>query len=68
MNFGTFLDVDGNTLDTVHFPESTRKHPFRGKGIYYLKGFVSEEFGYYTLEVGKMEKLPFMEDIRFDDI
>jgi DNA polymerase-3 subunit alpha len=67
MNFGTFLDVDGNTLDTVHFPESTRKYPFRGKGIYYLKGFVSEEFGYYTLEVGTMEKLPFMEDVRFDE-
>jgi hypothetical protein len=33
-----------------------------------LKGFVSEEFGYYTLEVGKMEKLPFMEDVRFEEI
>jgi DNA polymerase-3 subunit alpha len=67
MNFGTFLDIDGDTLDTVHFPESTRKYPFRGKGIYYLKGFVSEEFGYYTLEVGTMEKLTFMEDVRFDE-
>jgi hypothetical protein len=26
---------------------------------------VTEEFGYYTLEVYKMEKLPFAEDVRF---
>jgi DNA polymerase-3 subunit alpha len=68
MSFGTFLDSDGETLDTVHFPESLRKYPFRGKGIYYLKGFVSEEFGFYTLEVGRMEKLSFIEDVRFKDV
>ena len=66
MSFGTFLDIDGETLDTVHFPESLRKYPFIGKGIYYLKGFVSEEFGFYTLEVGRMDKLRFMEDVRFE--
>jgi DNA polymerase-3 subunit alpha len=68
MSFGTFLDIEGETLDTVHFPESLRKFPFVGKGIYYLKGFVSEEFGFYTLEVGRMEKLSFIEDVRFDDV
>lgn len=68
MSFGTFLDIDGETLDTVHFPESLRKFPFTGKGIYYLKGFVSEEFGFYTLEVGRMQKLRFIEDVRFEDL
>jgi DNA polymerase-3 subunit alpha len=68
MSFGTFLDIDGETLDTVHFPESLRKSPFKGKGIYYLKGFISEEFGFYTLEVGRMEKLRFIEDVRFEDL
>lgn len=68
MSFGTFLDIDGDTLDTVHFPESLRKFPFTGKGIYYLKGFVSEEFGFYTLEVGQMKKLRFIEDVRFEDL
>lgn len=67
MSFGTFLDIEGETLDSVHFPESLRKYPFIGKGIYYLKGFVSEEFGFYTLEVGRMEKLRFMEDVRFEE-
>ena len=67
MNFGTFLDIDGDTIDTVHFPESIRKYPFKGKGIYRLKGFVSEEFGYYSIEIGEMQKLAFIEDVRFDE-
>jgi len=68
MSFGTFLDIEGETLDTVHFPESLRKFPFVGKGIYYIKGFVSEEFGFYTLEVGQMKKLRFIEDVRFEEV
>ncbi len=28
MCFGTFLDRDGNWMDTVHFPDSLRKYPF----------------------------------------
>ena len=67
MNFGTFIDIDGDTIDTVHFPESIRKYPFKGKGIYRLKGFVSEEFGYFSIEVGEMQKLAFIEDVRFEE-
>jgi len=67
MYFGTFIDQEGNIIDTVHFPEVARKYPFYGKGVYQLIGVVSEEFGYYTIEVGQMQKLAFMEDIRFSD-
>ncbi|MEN9441059.1 MAG: hypothetical protein RLZ33_1136, partial [Bacteroidota bacterium] len=67
MYFGTFIDQEGNIIDTVHFPEVARKYPFYGKGVYQLIGVVSEEFGYYTIEVGEMQKLAFMEDIRFSD-
>jgi DNA polymerase III alpha subunit len=67
MFFGTFIDVNGNTLDTVHFPESGRKYPFRGKGIYRLKGIVTEEFGFYTLEVGEMDKISMIQDVRYKD-
>lgn len=58
MQFGTFIDKDGNWIDTVHFPPTVQKYPFRGKGIYRLKGKVMEEFGFYTLEVFKMERMP----------
>lgn len=67
INFGTLIDVDGDTIDTVHFPEALRKYPFMGKGIYRMKGRVTEEFGYYTLEVGQMEKLRLVDDVRFGE-
>ena len=68
MNFGTLIDKNGDTIDTVHFPESVRKYPFLGKGVYFLKGRITEEFGYYCLEVGEMRKIPFKEDVRFEEI
>jgi DNA polymerase-3 subunit alpha len=64
MNFGTFLDPNGDFLDTVHFPQVVVDYPFYGKGIYLIKGKVAEEFAYLTLEVLYLEKLPFMEDVR----
>lgn len=67
MYFGTFIDQNGDILDTVHFPEVARKYPFYGKGIYKLIGVISEEFGYYTIAVGEMVKLSFMEDVRFNE-
>lgn len=67
MYFGTFIDKNGDILDTIHFPEVARKYPFYGKGIYKLVGVISEEFGYFSIEVGEMEKQMFMEDVRFSE-
>jgi DNA polymerase-3 subunit alpha len=57
MCFGTFYDVNGDVFDTVHFPNSTRAFPFRGRGFYELKGKVTEDFGVFALDVHSMEKL-----------
>ena len=57
MHFGTFIDYQGHFIDTVHFPPSAAKYPFRGKGLYRLIGKVVEEFDFYTLEVSQMEKI-----------
>ena len=65
MFFGTFLDADGDFIDSVHFPPVAARYPFRGKGIYRLTGVVMEEFGCLTLEVRKMERLPIIEDPRY---
>lgn len=59
MYFGTFLDIEGNWLDTVHFPPIAKQYPFSGKGIYRLHGKWIEEFGFYSLEVMKMEKVQY---------
>ena len=65
MFFGTFLDLKGNWLDTVHFPPSAKKHPFRGVGCYLLKGKVMDEFSFITIEVAFMSRL---NSINADDL
>jgi len=60
MNFGTFIDEEGLFIDTVHFPNSTAKYPFRGRGIYQLEGKIVEEFDFYSLEVDRMERLGYV--------
>lgn len=58
MYFGTFLDIEGYWIDTVHFPPSARTYPFVGPGCYLLKGKVVDEFDHITIEVETMERLP----------
>jgi DNA polymerase III alpha subunit len=58
MHFATFVDVDGNLYDSVHFPDSLKRYPFRGDGIYLMYGKVVEEFGYAMIEVEKLAKMP----------
>jgi len=57
MHFGTFLDVTGAWLDTVHFPDSAAHYPFRGRGFYAFTGIVMEDFGVLTVSVTFMEKV-----------
>lgn len=65
MNFGTWLDKEGQFFDTVHFPPSLSKYPFQGKGCYLIRGRVVEDFGFPSIEVSKMKKLPFVHDERY---
>jgi DNA-directed DNA polymerase III PolC len=58
MNFAAFLDPEGIFFDTVHFPDSLKKYPFQGHGVYLILGKVVQEFGFPSLEVQKMAKLP----------
>ena len=64
MNFGTFLDVNGEFFDTVHFAPSLKKYPFRGYGVYLLLGKVVEDFGFASLEVEKMARMEVVGDPR----
>lgn len=65
MHFGTFFDADGEFFDTVHFPQSAKQYPFKGKGVYLIKGKIVEEFGFPSIEVEKMAKLPLLKDRRY---
>jgi DNA polymerase-3 subunit alpha len=55
MSFGTFLDVNKDWIDTVHFPAIHAAHPPQA-GFYRLTGKVIEEFGVCSIEVTRVEK------------
>ncbi len=65
MNFGCFIDAEGNFFDTTHFSQSLDNYPFKGSGTYLILGKVVEEFGFPSLEVEKMAKLPVRPDQRY---
>lgn len=67
VHFGTLFDMEGEQLDTVQFQDIALKYPFRGKGVYAIYGKVSEEFGHVTIEVRKIEKIPYRKDVRYTD-
>lgn len=58
MYFGTFIDRDGEWIDTVHFPRAAKQYPFTGSGCYLLKGKVTEEYDFLSIEISEMKHLP----------
>ncbi len=65
MYFGTFIDQKGDFIDTAHFPQIASRYPFRGPGVYQIRGKVVEEFESISIEVTEMERLPMIEDPRY---
>ncbi len=65
MYFGTFLDDKGDFFDTVNFPQSLVHSPFKGAGVYLIKGKIVEEFGFPSMDVEQMAKLPVLSDPRY---
>ncbi len=65
MNFGCFIDPEGDFFDTTHFSQSLKNYPFKGSGTYLILGKVVEEFGFPSLEVEKLAKLPVKPDKRY---
>ncbi|MEO9968196.1 MAG: DNA polymerase III subunit alpha [Reichenbachiella sp.] len=65
MSFGTFIDEAGDFIDTVHFPPSLRQYPFRGKGVYEIKGKLVEEFDFMSVEVVSLIKIHY---VNMDDL
>jgi len=61
MAFCTFLDVNLDWIDTVHFPDSLRYYGIKGRGFYKITGKVVSDFGVFSIEVNKMEKVGYKE-------
>ncbi|MCB8999055.1 MAG: DNA polymerase III subunit alpha [Bacteroidales bacterium] len=65
MHFGAFLDPDGEFFDVVNFPDTLKKYPYKGYGVYLILGKIVEEFGFPSIEVEKMAKLGVIADPRY---
>jgi len=57
MQFGSFLDVESQTFETVSFPQVYRQYYYTGKGIYALKGKIIIEYDVCTLELISWERM-----------
>jgi DNA polymerase-3 subunit alpha len=55
MSFGTFLDLNKDWIDTVHFPLIHAAYPPQA-GFFRITGKVIEEFGVYLIDVTRIEK------------
>ena len=58
MYFGTFIDIEGDWVDTIVFPPVAARYPFSGPGSYVLHGKVVEEFDYLSLEIIWQKRIP----------
>ncbi len=67
MAFSTFLDLDGVCFDSVQFPKVMAQYPIQGAGIYFIKGIVSEDLGYYAINTEQILKIPRLPDPRFTE-
>lgn len=68
MSFGTWTDKNGDFFDTVHFPNTFAKYPFKGSGCYLIVGKVTEDFGFFSLELVSMQKLAFKEKYLLQEV
>jgi DNA polymerase-3 subunit alpha len=68
MHFGTFYDCNGEVFDTVSYPDTAKRYPFRGRGFYSIKGKVVEDFGVMMIEVVSMEKLSMIHKRQFKEL
>ncbi|MBT3383922.1 MAG: DNA polymerase III subunit alpha [Prolixibacteraceae bacterium] len=59
MYFGTWLDLEGRWIDTVHFPNFKNKNPFSGPGCYFITGKVVDEYGFISIETKWMKRLKY---------
>jgi len=67
MRLSTFIDMEGEYFDAVHFPKAVEKYPIYGRGVYACYGRITEDFGHYSMDVIWSEKMPFKTDPRSSD-
>ena len=67
MQIGTFEDRRGVVFDVVLFPPAVARHAIRRRGIYLMRGRISVDYGYASLDVQHLERCAPKLDPRFDE-
>jgi DNA polymerase-3 subunit alpha len=67
MAFSTFLDSEGVCYDSVQFPKIMVKYALNGMGIYWIRGIVTEDLGYYAITTEEIYKVPVVPDPRYSE-
>ena len=64
MRLSTFVDLDGQYFDAVHFPDVVDKYPIHSRGVYTCYGRITEEFGHFSMSVIQSRKVALKPDPR----
>ncbi|MEY8850019.1 DNA polymerase III subunit alpha [Psychroserpens sp. XS_ASV72] len=64
MRLSTFIDIEGDYFDAVHFPDIVDKYPIHGLGIYACYGKITDRFDFYSMNVLKSRKVSLVSDPR----
>ncbi|MFZ9191036.1 MAG: hypothetical protein ACO204_08005, partial [Schleiferiaceae bacterium] len=67
MQIGTFEDRRGLIFDVVLFPPAVARHAIRRRGIYLMRGRISVDYGYASLDVNHLERCAPKLDPRFNE-
>lgn len=65
MFFATLLNQQDQFFDAVLSPPVAEKDMFRGRGIYRFYGKVISEFGFLSIEVIKLQKQVYIQDLSY---
>ena len=65
MRLSTFIDIDGNYFDVVHFTDVVSLYPINGMGIYACYGKISNRFDFCSMNILKSKKMGIAGDPRF---
>lgn len=64
MRLSTFIDVEGNYFDAVHFTDVVHQYPINGMGVYACYGKITNRFGFCSMNVMQSKKMSIAADPR----
>lgn len=64
MRLSTFIDIEGNYFDAVHFTDVVHLYPINGIGIYGCYGKITNRYGFCSMNVIQSKKIRIQIDPR----